>query len=41
MVFAAISLAVMAWFWVLYYPPLVGPGIVLGIENTHHCIRYL
>ena len=38
--FAAISLAATAWFWILFYPLLVGPESLLRTERVEHSIQY-
>jgi hypothetical protein len=39
-IFAAISLAASAWFWILYYPLVVGPESLLRTEIVHHSVQY-
>ena len=38
--FVALSLATTGWFWILYYPLLVGPESLLTIQPVHHSIQY-
>lgn len=35
-----VSLLALAWFWMLYYPLLVGEESLLQINIAHHSIRY-
>jgi len=37
---AALAVVATAWFWVLYYPVVTGPGSLLTVETVHHSIRY-
>jgi hypothetical protein len=39
-IFAAITLAASAWFWILYFPLLVGPDALLTTRIEHHSIQY-
>jgi uncharacterized protein DUF6629 len=39
-IFAAISLAATTWFWILYFPLLVGPESLLETEKKFHSIKY-
>jgi hypothetical protein len=39
--FVFLSLAATTWFWVLYYPLLVGPESLLTTRVEHHSIQYL
>lgn len=38
--FIAIAVVATGWFWVLFYPLLVGPDSLLTTEIVHHSIRY-
>ena len=39
-IFAALGVVTTVWFWILYYPLLVGPESLLGTQVLHHSIRY-
>ncbi|HZZ77083.1 MAG TPA: DUF6629 family protein [Gemmataceae bacterium] len=39
-IFAAMTVAASAWFWILYYPLLVGPNNVLDVRVEHHSVQY-
>lgn len=39
-IFAAISVLTSAWFWILYYPLLVGPESLLKTEIVEHSVQY-
>ena len=36
----ALAIACSGWFWILFYPLLVGPDSLLSTEIVHHSIRY-
>lgn len=38
--FACLSVLATAWFWILFYPLLVGPESLLKTEPDHHSIAY-
>ena len=38
--FIIVSIIATGWFWVLFYPLLVGPDSLLTTEIVHHSIRY-
>src|SRR5207253_1117748 len=40
LILAALSVLATAWFWVLYYPLIVGPESLLSIQPVHHSIQY-
>jgi len=39
-IFAGLALLASGWFWVLYYPLLVGPESLFTTKVEHHSIRY-
>ena len=39
-IFAFLSFLAIGWFWVLFYPLLVGPEPLLKIQKVHHSIQY-
>jgi hypothetical protein len=39
-IFIVLSLLTTGWFWVLFYPLLVGPASLLTTVEMHHSIRY-
>lgn len=39
-IFLALTIFASSWFWVLYFPLLMGPESILKIEMAHHSIRY-
>jgi hypothetical protein len=39
-VFVGLAVVTGAWFWVLYYPLLVGPDALLSVAVVHHSIAY-
>jgi hypothetical protein len=39
-IFVILSVLAIGWFWVLYYPLVVGPESLLRIESVHHSIQY-
>jgi len=39
-IFVALTALATSWFWVLYYPLVVGPESLLQTKETHHSIRY-
>ncbi len=38
--FAVLSLLATAWFWILFYPLVVGPESLLKTEVDHHSLAY-
>ncbi len=39
-IFAGLAVLATAWFWVLYYPLLVGPESMFTTRPVHHSIQY-
>jgi hypothetical protein len=40
LVFVALTLITSVWFWVLFYPLVVGPESLLSVKVVHHSIQY-
>jgi hypothetical protein len=38
--FIVVSVLAVGWFWILYYPLIVGPTSLLSTQVDHHSIRY-
>jgi hypothetical protein len=39
-VFVALTLVTSVWFWILFYPLVVGPESLLSVKVVHHSIQY-
>jgi hypothetical protein len=39
-VFVVLTLVTSVWFWVLFYPLVVGPESLLSVKVVHHSIQY-